>query len=60
MPKRKPTPKPTHPLTSAEKQAARNAALEKAAKTAGWPSWSSYVTYVKNGKVELPKFVTVL
>lgn len=58
--KRKPTHKTPAPLTSAQKQARRNAALEKLATASGWPSWSRYVTAVKNGSVKLPDFVTDL
>lgn len=47
--------KPPKPLTSAQKQARRNAELEQLARAAGWPGWSSYVTSVKNGIVKLPK-----
>ncbi len=44
-----------HPLTSAERQADRTAALNAIAQAAGWKSWSEYETAVKRGGVKIEK-----
>lgn len=39
------------PLTTAQKQTRRRAALDEIARAAGWESWNQYATAVKRGIV---------
>lgn len=39
------------PLTTAQKQSRRRAALDEIAQAAGWDSWDQYATAVKRGIV---------
>ena len=39
------------PLTTAQKQSRRRAALDEIAQAAGWGSWDQYATAVKRGVV---------
>jgi len=41
------------PLTTAQKQSRRRAALDEIARSSGWVSWSEYATAVKRGIVKI-------
>ena len=43
------------PLTAAQKQSRRRAALNEIARDAGWSSWDEYATAVKRGIVTIQR-----